>query len=80
MHINLDDYNISRYEWEDLIDKWIFNERNRKILKRKLLDGHTFEAVAEEFDLEVRHVQNIVYKSHDKLLKRWEASQRKANN
>lgn len=52
-----------------LIDEWIFNERDRKILKRRLLDGVCYEPLAEEFDLSVRRVQNIVYKSENKLLK-----------
>ena len=42
---------IPRSEWERLIDEWIFNERDRAILKRRLLDGKTFEQLAEEFDL-----------------------------
>jgi hypothetical protein len=29
---------LSRTEWENLIDEWIFNERDRAILKRRLLD------------------------------------------
>lgn len=58
---------LSRSEWEFLIDEWIFNERDRKILKRRLLDGICFEPLAEEFDLSVRHVKNIVYKAQKKL-------------
>lgn len=60
---------LSRSEWEHLIDEWIFNERDRKILKRRLLDGICFEPLAEEFDLSVRHVKSIVYKGQEKLLK-----------
>ena len=60
---------LSRSEWELLIDEWIFNERDRKILKRRLLDGICYEPLAEEFDLSVRHVKNIVYKGQDRLSK-----------
>lgn len=49
-------------EIEHIIDEWIFNERNRNIAKRKLLDGVTFEKLAEEFDLSVQQVKTIVYK------------------
>ena len=58
---------ISRSEWERLIDEWIFNERDRAILKRRLLDGICFEPLAEEFDLSVRQVKNIVYKAQKRL-------------
>ena len=52
----------SRSETEHIIDEWIFNERNRKILKRRLLDGVTFERLSEEFDLSTQQVKSIVYK------------------
>ena len=52
-----------------LIDEWIRNERDRKILKRRWLDGITFERLAEEFDLSVRQVKNIVYKSENRIIK-----------
>ena len=58
---------VSRSEWEHLIDEWIFNERDRKILKRRLLDGICFEPLAEEFDLSVTQVKHIVYKAQDRL-------------
>ncbi len=51
-----------RSEWERLIDEWVFNERNRKIIKRRLLDGITLERVAEEFDMSVAQIKNIVNK------------------
>ena len=63
------DIDISRSELNALIDEWIFNERDRKILKRRLLDGICYEPLAEEFDLSVRQVKNIVYRSEDKLFK-----------
>ena len=60
--MNIEHYNKPRSEWERLIDEWIFNERDRKILKRKLLDGITHERVAEEFDMSVRRIKVIVKK------------------
>ena len=59
----------SRSEIENLIDEWIFSERDRAILKRRLLDGICYEPLAEEFDLSVRHVKNIVYKAQERLFK-----------
>lgn len=61
--------NKPRSEIERLIDEWIFNERDRKILKRRLLDGCCYEPLAEEFDLSVRHVKSIVYKAQERLYK-----------
>lgn len=58
---------LSRSQIEHLIDEWIFNERNRAILKRRLLDGITYEKLAEEFELSVRQVKNIVYRSEAQL-------------
>lgn len=58
---------LSRSEIDALIDEWIFSERDRKILKRRLLDGIIFEKLAEEFDLSVRQVKNIVYKGENRL-------------
>lgn len=45
------------------IDEWIKSERDRKILKRRLIDGICFEPLAEEFKMSVRQIKNIVYKS-----------------
>ena len=58
---------LSRSEISNLIDEWILNERNRAILKRRLLDGICYEPLAEEFDLSVRQVKNIVYKAEERL-------------
>jgi len=52
-----------------LIDEWIFSERDRAILKRRLIDGITFERLAEEFDLSVRNTKTIVYKGQARIFK-----------
>ena len=51
------------------IDEWISNERDRAILKRRLLDGICYEPLAEEFGLSVDRIKQIVYKSQTKLFK-----------
>ena len=66
----IDTYNLDRYQWENLIDRWIFNERDREILKRRLLDGICFEPLAEEFNLSVQQTKSIVYKAQNKLFSR----------
>ena len=60
MKHGLSGYDLSRSEWERLIDEWIFSERDRKILKRRCLDGICYEPLAEEFGLSDRHVKRIV--------------------
>lgn len=50
-----------------LIDEYIHSERNRAMLKRRLIDGVCFEPLAEEFGLSVRQTKNIVYKEQEKL-------------
>lgn len=70
--MNLDKYDLSRSEWERLIDEWIVGrnaERNRKILKRRLLDGVTYERLAEEFDMSTQNICSIIYKCQDKVSK-----------
>lgn len=62
-------YDLSRSEWENLIDQWVFKERDRAILKRRLLDGICYEPLAEEFDLSVQQIKTIVYKATEKLIK-----------
>ena len=56
---------LSRSQIEHLIDEWIFSERDRAIVKRRMLDGICYEPLAEEFDLSVRQVKKIVYKSQE---------------
>lgn len=58
---------LSRSQLAALIDEWIFSERDRAILKRRLLDGVCYEPLADEFDLSVRQVKNIVHKSEIRL-------------
>lgn len=66
---NIEIYNKSRDEWCALIDQWIFNERDRAILKRRLLDGICFEPLAEEFDLSINQIKRIVAKGQAYLFK-----------
>lgn len=51
------------------IDEYIHSERDRAILKRRLVDGVCFEPLAEEFDISVRQAKNIVYKATERLIK-----------
>ena len=57
--------NLTTWQVAKLIDDWIFKERDRRILKRRLIDGICYEPLAEEFCLSVRQVKNIVYKGEE---------------
>lgn len=63
--------NITKEQLELAIDSCIVlqnhAERNRKILKRRLIDGITYEQLAEEFDLSVQMIQKIIYKNETKI-------------
>ena len=63
------EWDLPRSEIEHLIDEWILSERDRAILKRRLLDGICYEPLAEEFDLSVRQVKKIVYKSQERIFR-----------
>lgn len=52
-----------------LIDEYIHKERDRKILKRRLIDGICNEQIAEEFDLSLRQTCNIIYKGEQIVFK-----------
>ena len=70
MQRNIDRFNLSNSEVCYLIDQWIRNERDRAILKDRLINGMTFERLAEKHDMSVRQTKNIVYKSMEKLVSR----------
>ena len=65
--LKIPNIDMSRTQWESLIDEWIFSERDRKMLKRRLLDGICFEPLAEEFNLSVQQTKLVIYKAQNKL-------------
>ena len=60
---------ISNSDIAHAIDEWIHSERDRKILKRRLIDGICYEPLADEFNMSVRQMKEIVYKAEAKLFK-----------
>lgn len=52
-------------EIAQVIDEYIHSERDRRLLKRRLIDGIHYEPLAEEFDLSVRRVKSIIYRCED---------------
>lgn len=63
----LDD--LSTIQISHIIDMYVHSDRNRAIMKRRLIDGVTYERLAEEFALSDRQIKNIVYKNKNKLIK-----------
>lgn len=63
-------YNLSRSEWEFYIDQFIFDEEHRAMLKRNLLDGRTYEQIAEQFDCSRDKVARLIPKLQDKLFRK----------
>ena len=53
----------------ELIEEWIHNDRDRLILSARLIDGWTFEKIAEHMAMSPRHIKNIVYKLQEQLFK-----------
>lgn len=61
---------IPRSEWIKIIDEWIFDEQHREMLKRNLLDGRTYEQLAEEFGCSRDKVARLMPKLQHKVFKR----------
>lgn len=47
----------------ELIEEYLHSRRDREILSDRLIDGLTFEQISEKYDMSVRQIKNIVYKS-----------------
>ena len=63
---------ISNSKLATLIDEWVRGlhaERNREMLKDRLINGMLFEQLAEKYNLSVRATQNIIYKASEQLFK-----------
>lgn len=61
---------LCRSEWEQLIDEWIFDETHRAMLKRSLLDGRTYEQIAEEFNCSRDKVARLIPRLQNRLFKK----------
>ena len=49
----------------ELIAEHIHSERDRHLLARRLIDGITFERLAEEHELSVSQVKRIIWKDSE---------------
>lgn len=62
----------SKSQVEFLIEEYIHNKKHREMLKARLIDGDTYEEIAENFDYSVRQTKRIIYKAQDKLFSKIE--------
>lgn len=61
--------NYTNSQIRELIAEYIHHERDRKILERRLIDGVTFERLAEEFDMSVSQMKRIIQKNSRELFR-----------
>ena len=54
-------------QMDKLISEHIHSDRDRRILRRRLIDGVCYDSLAEEFDMSVRWINAIVKKEKDAL-------------
>ena len=49
-------------EMRALIDEYVHSERDRRIMCSRLIDGLTFEQIAEREDMSDKQIKRIVYR------------------
>lgn len=60
------------------IDEYVHKERDRIILKKRLIDGYTFQQIGDylysehKIELSERQVKSIVYKAQKELFDGWD--------
>lgn len=58
---------LSTTELNNLIDEWIHNALDRKILRIRLLDGECYSQIAEKFNLSIEQTKKRAYTAINKL-------------
>lgn len=69
---------MDNFEIAEAIDRYVRGERDRAILKRRLIDKISQERLAEEFDLSVSQIKRILMSAQEQLYTRLERKQRNA--
>lgn len=59
---------ISADDLQQGINLWVKSARNRAVLRDKLIDGLTYEQIAEKHGLSVRHTKTLIYRYGDFVL------------
>lgn len=53
----------------EVIDEYIHSDRDRGIMKSRLIDGWTYERIAEYYDMSDRHTKRIVYRCEEVIFR-----------
>lgn len=60
---------LTNSELAELIGEHIHSERDRQIMRMKLIDGLTYEKIAENFEMSPRYVRSLVRRLMNDRLK-----------
>ena len=58
---------LTNSQLAELISEHIHSERNRQIMRMKLIDGYTYEKIAEIVEMSPRYVRSLVKRLTDRL-------------
>ena len=58
---------LTNSELAEIIGEHIHSERDRQILKLKLIDGYTYEKIAEIYEMSPRYIRSLVKKQTGRL-------------
>lgn len=58
---------LTNTEIAELISEHIHSERDRQIMRMKLIDGLTYEKIAERFEMSPRYIRSLVKKLTERL-------------
>lgn len=58
---------LSNSQLAELIGEHIHSERNRQIMRMKLIDGYTYEKIAEIVQMSPRYLRTLVKRLSDSL-------------
>lgn len=59
-NINFFAMGLSAKDVTEIIDQYVFSDRDRRLLKRRLIDGIPYEELSEEFYLSAERARQIV--------------------
>ena len=65
--MKLNELGLPKSEILRIADEWIWNTRNKDILKLKM-EGKTYEEIAEYFCLSSQYVKEIFHASQNKII------------
>lgn len=67
--MKLKDMDLSRTELEYLIEEYVLSSRDRRIMKSRVIDGMTYEDIAEMYDMSVTQICTIVKTCKERMFK-----------